>query len=244
MQPLLEPDYANQFSDLIFDLDDTLMDTTGQLVVPAAREACEAMILAGLDADLEICIEERARLFAASPREDLYGNLVSHFGVKPGSCPEAVRLAGVRAFFHREVETNIQPFDRVPQLLETLMDHYGLHLVTSGSPQTQQQKIDILGLDGFFKSVYLVHPEMGQTKAEAFAKILEKEDLEPSRVLCIGDRVDREIKAANALGMATCHVHYGEFHHLEPEEPHEIPDFRISHIRELSSRLGKPLIEL
>ncbi len=235
---MLEIEFTNRFSHLIFDLDDTLMDTTGQLVEPAARESCEAMIQAGLDADLELCLQERARIFAAAPREDLYANLVSFFGVVAGADPDAVRLAGHNAFFHREVEDTIVPFDQAPELLNRLMSHYGLHLVTSGSPKTQQQKIDILGLEGYFKSVHLVHPDKGETKRDAFRNILKQEALSPAKVLCIGDRLDKEIKAAKSLGMATCHIHYGEFHHLEPESPHEVPDIRISHIRELAGHLS------
>ncbi len=66
-----------KYTTLIFDLDDTLLDTWGQLVQPAARESCQAMIEAGLNADLEECIEKRTDFFINRPREDLFALLIA-----------------------------------------------------------------------------------------------------------------------------------------------------------------------
>ncbi len=231
----------NPIEVVIFDLDDTLMDTWGQLVRPAAREACAAMIAAGLNADLEACIRERERLFRAWPRKDVYALLVEHFGCRIAGRPSRsrVRDAGVRTYFQREVPADIRLFDGVRSMLERLKATHGLYLVTSGNPATQAQKVAHLNLAPFFREVVLVDSAGGGRKEHAFARILEEEKLPGNQVLAVGDRVDREIRAAKQLGMRACRVHHGEFSHLHPNGPEETPDVLIKNILDLEHILRK-----
>lgn len=220
---------------IIFDLDDTLMDTWGQLVRPAAREACAAMIAAGLNTDLETCLRERERLFCEHPRDDVYALLVNRFGCRPGIPVSAqwMRETGYRAYFHRHVSPDIHLFDGVAAMLERLKAVFVLYLVTSGSPVTQKQKVNLLKCGSFFHEIAFLDSARGETKDQAFARILASGGKVPTRWLCVGDRVDREIRAGRRLGMRTCRVHCGEFHHLNPSGPEETPDFVIQHILEL-----------
>ena len=227
-----------RFGLLIFDLDDTLLDTYGQLIEPAIREACEAMIEAGLNADLESCISQRKELFLRFPRRDVYRGLIEHFGVRSDREDDRIWEAGYRAFYHRKVDPGIRVFDGAYALLDRLRRDYELHLVTSGGVETQQRKVSILKLEPYFVSVTYVDSSQTKSKEAAFRKILAASDHDTDRTLCIGDRLDREIRDANRIGMTTCQVHYGEFQHLEPCEPDEYPDHRIGHIRELLDYLS------
>ncbi len=223
---------------LIFDLDDTLLDTWAQLVQPAAREACSAMVSAGLATDVATCLDARQRLFVSSPRGDCYTGLVETFGVSGDTHPRDVRDAGHRAYFEREVEDHIRLFDGALSLLDQLGTDRTLFLVTSGHPRTQQQKVAILGIADRFEAVHYVDSSAGETKHARFHQILGETGLEPREHLAIGDRLDREIRDANRLGMTTCHVHYGEFQHLTPQHTDEEPDYRITHITELAGIVG------
>jgi len=222
---------------LIFDLDDTLLDTWRQLVQPAAREACAAMVETGLDTDLETCVTVRRALFVEDPRGDCYRGLVSRFGVRDGADPEAVRAAGHDAYFRREVEPHIRLFDGAGQLLARLGLERELFLVTSGHPGTQARKVEILGIADFFRRISYVDSGAGERKGDRFREIMRETAAPPEHHLVIGDRLDREIRDANQLGMHTCHVRYGEFSHIEPREPEEEPRYAVNHIRELANYL-------
>ena len=235
----MEPKKKGPFRVLVFDLDDTLLDTWGQLVAPAAREACAAMIATGLDTELDACVRERERLFLAHPGCDVYDLLVARFGVLAGADGTAVREAGHEAYFNRDVTPNIRPFEKVPHMLAHLGRLHLLYLVTSGHPATQQQKVAHLRLGPHFRSIHYVDNRAGVTKSEVFAQLLAKATCPPAAFLIIGDRLDREIRAGKALGMATCHVHRGEFSHLQPSDPLEQPDYRIGHIHELTDLLRR-----
>src|SRR6185437_13574120 len=52
---------------VIFDLDDTLYDCLGQRVRPSHRHAAEAMVKAGLKADVEVVFRSRIRAFQQDP---------------------------------------------------------------------------------------------------------------------------------------------------------------------------------
>ena len=233
---VFERPYSNKFRALIFDLDDTLLDTCGQLVAPANREACLAMIDAGLDTDLDTCLQTRERLFYQNPRQDIFRLVAQAFPLRSGASLEDVAAAGHRAFFHRDVEPHITIPKDVYQMLEAFARCYGLHLVTSGSPATQQKKIDILGLAPYFQSVHLV--DTSADKGHAFQRIITDHNLPPGEVLCIGDRADREIRSANLLGLSTCRVVFGEYSHLEPAGPEEEADISITHILHLVQHLA------
>lgn len=233
------------FRVVIFDLDDTLLDTWAQLVQPAAREACQAMVAAGLATDVTTCLGKRAALFRQAPRADLYAALVACFGVdatRADGLDEAahrrrVRDAGHDAYFKRDVRGPLQPFDGVHELLTELQEDHFLHLVTSGSPPTQQQKIDLLAIASYFHGIHLVDSPAGEKKETALRAIRARyAHVEAHHFLCVGDRVDREIRAANGLGMVSCRIRYGEFHHLDAQDAAEEPHHEFSevvHVRRL-----------
>jgi len=81
-------------------------------------------------------------------------------------------------------------------------------LVTTGLPGVQLQKVAALGFDAWLESVHvddvLAVPRRG--KRAVFASVLEETGLAPGSVVVVGDRVDAEIAAGRALGLATVHV--------------------------------------
>ncbi len=244
---------------LIFDLDDTLMDTSARLVPQAARESCDAMIRAGLSATADDAQLERQKFVRQQPRENVYTHLVQKFGVRSGATGAAVEAAGYEAFHGRDVERDIQLFPGARTLLEDLAaKDYTLYLVTSGDERTQKRKVEILDIGKHFVQTIFVDPRRGDSKQKAFRQIMSAATLRPDLAinnvsvgqqqisrstpiatvpqdfLSIGNRVDTDIAPAKELGWQTCWLRVGEYAHMSPQTPLEFPDFEISQIQDLS----------
>lgn len=220
---------------IVFDLDDTLLDTNGRLVPAAAREACAAMVEAGLVAGPEECFVERARFISENPRGNVYRHLVDTFGVRAGSSADRVIDAGFRAFHQRDVGDDAAMFEGAQAALERLSLRYALYLVTSGDERTQRQKVSVLGIERFFKGVFFVDPSRGQSKLHAFGEILRREGGHPRSFLSVGNRVDTDIAMAKEIGWDTCWVRTGEYAHMLPRTPLEKPDYEIPRIGDLGA---------
>ncbi|MFK8138603.1 MAG: HAD family hydrolase [Bdellovibrionales bacterium] len=232
----------NQYKALIFDLDDTLFDTYGQLIQVALKETCQKMINCGLDAKLDQAMDYRNSLFDSKPRCNFCEELVSHFGVSSNSShsPDQVIELGNQAFYSRKVGEDISVFSGVFKMLDGLQHSFKLYLVTAGNLETQQQKIHRLRIAEYFISIYCMDPSLEQTKSQAFKKILTTLDCKPADILSIGNRLDNEIKEAKELGMDTCYFVHGEYAKMKPSCPEENPDYTIDEITELVHILEMP----
>jgi FMN phosphatase YigB (HAD superfamily) len=221
------------FLHLIFDLDDTLLDTYRQLIPAASRESCQAMVASGLKATLQECLTERERYVHSPARTDVFKHLVRQFGVETNTSQERVAKAGYEAFHNRAVEDDIELFASARDMLKDLRSHYGLHLVTAGHRATQESKVRILEIGSMFDDIHYVDPSKGERKSQAFAAILKASQAPSETQLSVGNRLDTDIAEAKRLGMQTCWVRYGEYAHLEPQNEFEKPDFTIKNIEEL-----------
>jgi len=217
---------------IFFDLDDTLFDTYGQLVEAATRESCQAMIQAGLNADLDACILKRRKFYLNTPKKNLYQELVSFFGVL-NNAADVVAQIGEKAFYEREVAAEIKLFPGAMSLLQALENKYHLYLVTAGDLKTQKQKVKYLEIESFFRQVFYVDVRRGQSKRHAFEYAMSDNFYNAEECLSVGNRIDQEIAEAKDLGMQTCYIKHGQYVYLSPTRPEEIPDFTIDKIRDL-----------
>ncbi len=221
------------FRTIIFDLDDTLLETSRLLVPQAERESCLAMIAAGLDCDLDTCLRARRNFIKQNLRTQIFESMVREVGIKPSANEIEVASAGSRAFYDRNVESHISLAPAVLQLLEKMKAKYNLFLVTAGSVKTQKQKVAILNIETFFKKIIYVDLTQKETKAQAFRKVMEWSQTPNSEVLCVGDRIDTDIAVAKSLGMKACLVTKGEYAQLKPLSPLEEPDFQVGQVTEI-----------
>ena len=117
--------------------------------------------------------------------------------------------------------------------LESLKNKYRLFLVTQGDQKVQNQKIASLGIESYFREIYVAKAVPADAKRECFSKIFSTHHLLPQQMLAIGNRRSSEIRQAKKLGAWTCLMHHGE-HINEPiEEPEDIPDFEIFNHQQL-----------
>jgi len=217
-----------KFQALVFDLDDTLMDTHGQLVSEAHWQACLAMHATGLNVPINDLFATRMRLLKEQPRADIDLILAHYYDCQN----PAVIAAGHKTYFNPHI-SHLDPFPGVPEMLAHLKEDHKLFLVTSGYEQTQARKIDVLGLRDYFEEVCYAPVGNPRGKEEALKYLSQKYALDYTSMVVIGDRISNEIATGNRLGCPTIWIRHGECAHILPEGPHEEPDLSTDSVTQI-----------
>jgi len=219
---------------VIFDLDDTLYDCLGQRVRVTHRYAAQAMVEAGLKADIEAVYRARMRAFRADPMlRHIDAEVTRHFGAEN---PEEISRIAREAYFNCPVG-KLSLFPGSLPLLRFLAKRGVRNFVVSfGEPKTQHAKVKALGLDRepSIEKIYFADRSNVLTKEAAFRKIQQRTRLKAGEILIVGDRPMREIRAGKELGMHTVRLRHGEFKSQVPTGPEEEPDYVIGNISEVS----------
>lgn len=219
-----------QIRSIAFDLDDTLLDTTGLLVPQASQEAFEILIKAGLSLDLKTCEEHRLNLIKTVSHKDVFKKLAQEYGT--AATQEAVELAN-KAFYHPRLPEKLELLPGAEENLIELSKKYNLYLVTAGFQDAQTAKIKSLDIVHHFKKIFVVNSLNSEKKFTAFKIITEEDQIHPQQLLCIGNSLASEIKDARQLGAWACYFEFGEDRGSVPHEPEFQPHFHIKSHREL-----------
>ncbi len=217
---------------VIFDLDDTLFDCTGQLTDPARLRAAKKMA----DAIPSLSANELARLQA-----DLAETLGSTAAIREIArryCLPSACVEGALAAYNRTDVEAVSPFSDVPKTLAELRRRsYPLSLVTTGIPDRQRRKIHLLGLDPLFdeaRGTLVLHDNRQHSlKDAALQRAAALLALSPRQILSVGDKLDAEIAASNRLHMSTARLRHGRQKNRLPQTPEEHPDYEIDRISDL-----------
>jgi putative hydrolase of the HAD superfamily len=215
---------------IAFDLDDTLLDTTGLLVPQASQDAFQILIDAGLTLDLKTCEEHRLNLIKTISHKDVFKKLAHEYGT--ASTQAAVELAN-KAFYHPRIPAKLDLLPGAIENLNTLSKKYNLHLVTAGFQDAQTAKIKSLGISNYFKKIIVVNSLNSEKKFTAFKIILDNDNIKPEELLCIGNSLASEIKDARKIGAWACYFEFGEDRGAVPKEPEFRPHFHIKTHQEL-----------
>jgi putative hydrolase of the HAD superfamily len=194
---------------VVFDLDDTLLDTSG----------IEAEMLVGLCVavreELPEADEESIRLRFRDGRDMLYERLLS--GEWDLVTYRRAHLSAVcepwgepsEALHERALRLRDEQLDRarfVEDAVELLRDlsRAGVRtaLLTNGPSAMQRRKIEVLGLEPQLDAIG-ISGELGVAKPDprAFAATLELIDCAPEETVMVGDHLDWDVRGALAAGM-------------------------------------------
>lgn len=215
---------------IAFDLDDTLLDTTGLLVPQASQDAFQILIDAGLRLDLKTCEEQRLSLIRSISHKDVFKKLAHEHG--NAATQAAVELAN-RAFYHPRLPEKLDLLPGALTNLDVLSKKYNLYLVTAGFQDAQSAKIKSLGIADYFKKIFVVNSLISEKKFMAFKMILNDENIKPDELLCIGNSLASEIKDARQIGAWACYFEFGEDRGTVPKEPEFQPHFHVKTHQEL-----------
>jgi putative hydrolase of the HAD superfamily len=175
---------------LIFDLDNTLFDTHGQLGIRVLDQMVERMKKAGLTKEQEDIIRERYHMTG-------FRILASQLGLS-----DKIRNIGIETYKKMDL-AHIKPFDDV-----NVVSEFGQKkvLVTSGINHIQLKKVEILKIGELFDEIIVDEASSFKNKQDIFEMVMEKHFLKPKEIMVIGDNPESEIAAANALGMVSVQI--------------------------------------
>jgi putative hydrolase of the HAD superfamily len=213
---------------VIFDLDDTLYDTT--LQVDKAREnAVKAMVAAGLQTEEEKAAAALAEVVSkkGSNYENHYDDLLNALGCENN--PKII-AAGVVAY-HEAKKTYLVPYPgTIPTLLKLREKGLRIGIVTDGRPVKQWEKLIRLGLADFFDAVVVSDGHEQKPSPKPFLKAASELGVRPSECVIVGDRLDRDISGGKKAGMRAIQLTRGKHSRMKPADAHEEPDCIVSTI--------------
>ena len=216
---------------IIFDLDDTLYDCSGTLVVQGRRQVAKmiARLINSSEEEayrLQLEMEEKYGVKA-----NIYEKIVTHY-LLPNLCAREL----LEEFIHVEISNIILFSDVIDTLMHLKLQGYKLALVTSGDKQVQGKKIDVLGLnDNYFDDILIADRNKEQTKKECFKHIMQQHNLQPEEIICVGDKIDDELTAGKSLGITTVMFEHGRHYkvYLKEQDKHIKPDYFIKHVKDI-----------
>ncbi len=156
---------------IIFDLDNTLFDTYGQLGVKVLDEMIIRMRKAGLNKRQEDVIRKK------------YAFTGFRVLVEELKLPERVRRIGTSTYENMDL-SDIKPFFDVVVLGKLPCKKA---LVTSGSKEIQLKKVDILGIKHYFNDIVVDEANSNEGRKEIFAALSAQYNAKPEQVVVIGD---------------------------------------------------------
>lgn len=190
---------------IIFDLDDTLIDTTGSITPYMLELALTKMRRAGLE------VGDPEEALATLKRLDGSSESAAH------TLQEFLEILGAgEKFFeigHREVygplppEIPVFPLEGAVKLLEDLVDSDQLALVSTGIFEQQLFKLKKAGIDSTIFSKIMISPD--RDKKPHYQAVLEELGFSPSQTFVCGDRIKRDLRPAKELGCKTVQMKWG-----------------------------------
>jgi putative hydrolase of the HAD superfamily len=214
---------------IIFDLDDTLIDTSGCITHFKLEDALHTMIREGLVVpNFSETLELLRRLNSTS---DSARSAIAEF----------VEILGVdNKFFEfgvKEVYENIPsdspifPLEGAIEILTDLGSQHQLALVTIGKQMLQMDKMKKAGIDSRIFSKIIVTEE--KNKKPHYQMIMDELGYHPTEVLVCGDRIPLDLIPARELGLKTVRIQWGRG--LNPAGHKGEIDYCISELKELRS---------
>ncbi len=179
---------------IIFDLDDTLIDTSGS-ITPKALEWALSKLPKQLPLDELLEINDVA---------NSSGEALETFLSKHGAL-EHVESAK-NALDHYPIKS-VQTVPDALEIIEELAREHTLALVTAGRRLQQLLKLEKAGLSNkYFNSIDVTHM---RGKKNIYTSLLKKWDTKPSKILVVGDRIATDLQPARELGMKTIYLRWG-----------------------------------
>ncbi len=210
---------------ILFDLDDTLIETSKCLTPLYLKLAFDSMSQVGLDSS-----EESFTQLLALNKKAISSRFAIEQFLGTHSNKEEILAAGLEALKTPLPKNAV--IELVPgalEVLDALKKQHDLALVTKGDSLLQLQKMEKAGIQpGQFSKLIV---GSAPSKKFDYQRVLEELDVAPSEAIVCGDRVSVDLTPAKELGVYTVHFRNGRgLVHCEPKES---VDLTIETLKEL-----------
>lgn len=206
---------------IIFDLDDTLVDSTGCTIVPKLREALQAMVDKGLPID---DFEKDFSKIVEMNKTIVGGRELLHQFVKDKGADEKFFDVGYKKYVGEVTHLRVKTLPGAIELLQKLKDNHTLTIVSMGDSSGQLGKIKKAGIDPNWFSELIFTKEYDKT--EQYLYLQKKFASSVDECVVIGDKVDTDLFPAKKLGMKTIWMKWGRGLRYQPKE--DEVDFEVS----------------
>jgi putative hydrolase of the HAD superfamily len=156
-------------------------------------------------------------------RAERFRKTFIELGVHPELVPQEFEEDYVKI---SPTKTNL--FEGAQKVLAYLQKKYTLHIISNGFKETTLTKMDLSGLNPYFKNV-IISEEVGVNKPDkaVFEYALQKARANKEESIMIGDSLEADIYGAQNFGMKAIF-----FNPMKKEKPADVPE-QITHLEEL-----------
>lgn len=188
---------------IIFDLDDTLLDTSGSVTPFKMRECLKRLVEDGATVS---CFEEAyADLMTLNSVSARAKDALLQFASKTGCRNPSRALSELTAPLPAGFTVPTTP--NAKEILYYFRSKYFLAIVTGGHPPFQREKMEKAGLElSIFSKIAIPEDSVKKPYYEDLAKEFS---IKPDQIWVCGDRIEMDLMPAHELGCKTIHMKWG-----------------------------------
>jgi len=211
---------------IIFDLDDTLIDTTNSLTPFFLKKALKSMIRNGLEVKDELLAYKKIIQIdkTSISANETIKKFLNSINADLSFYPIALKAMRTNSIGRGK----IYPLKNTKKVLKFLFKKHVIALVTIGNKKFQFDKIKKAGIDkSIFSKIVVVQDK---NKGYHYKKIINELNFTYQDTYVCGDKVNIDLKPAKKLGCRTIHMKAGRGKNFKKDKD---VDFSISNIEEI-----------
>ncbi len=195
---------------VLFDIDDTLIPTS-DFIETVLYQSIISMINASLpETDPNKALQKLHEIRKNKKVSELDFNLLCY---DYGITNKTIINAGIKRYRLIKL-ASLQTNVHVKSTLDYLIKKgYKLGIVTTGPPEKQIDKLQVIGLDHYFKDCFFASKDILEIKPNPilYKRALEKLNANPKISYYVGNRLDVDIKGAHNAEMNTILLYCGKY---------------------------------
>ncbi|MBI2573051.1 HAD family hydrolase [Candidatus Woesearchaeota archaeon] len=201
---------------IIFDLDDTLVDTAKVAREYKTKDAINAMITAGLKLPFgnDDALKQLREIDSTAPTgSEAIKIFLSTIKFEKNTDKDKFALIAEKAYYGNLDKNTYSALPGAVELLQSLQGQHTLVIVSKGEEKLQYHKMATAGIaTSLFRKIVVISI---YDKKTAYQEVLKHFQISPVKAIVVGDKFDLDLMPAALLGMKTIHIQWGRGKHDE-----------------------------